>query len=178
MQQKPIDAARYLSKFSKLMRRILDQSFNNLCPLDEIIETIEMYLELEAFRFKNEFDWKVEVDTAIQKEKIKLPPMIIQPFVENAIIHGLMPKVGAKLLRIHFYLENQLLICRIEDNGVGRNPQQVENKTHISRGQKLTTDMLSTMENILHKQVDIQYIDKKDSNQNPLGTIVQITIPQ
>ncbi len=178
MQQKPIDAARYLSKFSKLMRRILDQSFNNLCPLQEILETIEMYIELEAFRFNNEFEWKVLADKSIQQESIKLPPMIIQPFVENAIIHGLMPKQGPKNLILQLYMEKESLICVIEDNGVGRNMNQSEEKSHISRGQKLTTDMLSTMKDLLNKQVTISYTDKKDEAQNSLGTIVKIIIPQ
>ncbi len=160
------------------MRRILDQSFNNLSPLHEIIDTIEMYLELEAFRFKNEFEWKVIVDKAIEQDAIKLPPMIIQPFVENAIIHGLMPKDGTKELYVRFFVENENIVCSIEDNGVGRNMNLIDVKTHISRGQKLTTDMMATMKDLLNKDVSITYIDKKDDRQNSLGTIVQIIIPQ
>lgn len=96
MQQKSIEAARYLSKFSKLMRRILDHSFNNLTPLHEIVETLKMYMELEAFRFSNEFTWDVKMDNADEISEVKLPPMLLQPYVENAIIHGLMPKEGEK----------------------------------------------------------------------------------
>ncbi|HOZ52828.1 MAG TPA: histidine kinase [Chitinophagaceae bacterium] len=178
MQQKPIDAARYLSKFSKLMRRILDQSFHHVSPLQEIIETINIYLELEAFRFNNEFEWKVVTDHHIENVSITLPPMIIQPFVENAIIHGLMPKVGAKHLIIQFYMENGNLFCIIDDNGVGRNTGKPIETNHISRGQKLTTDMLSTMKEMFNKNVTIEYIDKIDHNQSALGTTVKIIIPQ
>ena len=121
MQQKPIEAARYLSKFSKLMRRVLDQSFTNLAPISEIIETLNMYLELE------EFNWEIIVDESDKFNKVKLPPMLIQPYVENAIIHGLMPKNGVKKLIVHISIINNILHCVIDDNGVGRNKNKVEN---------------------------------------------------
>lgn len=130
MQQKPVEAARYLSKFSKLMRRILDHSFNNLTPLHEIVETLKMYMELEAFRFSNEFTWDVKVDNADEINEVKLPPMLLQPYVENAIIHGLMPKEGEKNLSIHLYCKEQKLFCIVDDNGIGRGNKLKETNGH------------------------------------------------
>lgn len=177
LQQKAIDAARYLSKFSKLMRRILDQSFSNLIPLPEIIETLKMYLELESFRFNHKFTWEVSEDISIENCHLKLPPLLIQPYVENAIIHGLMPKEGDKKLLINFFIRNDELHCQIDDNGVGRGKQNTKDSNHISRGQSLTYDMLSTLKDLLHSDAKIFITDKKDLADNPSGTTINLIIP-
>lgn len=177
LQQKPIEAARYLSKFSKLMRRILDQSFSNLSPLADIVDTLNMYLELEAFRFSNEFSYQIKFEKEAQRTEIQLPPLLLQPYVENAIIHGLMPKEGQKNLLIHLYCQNNTLHCSIEDNGVGRGNKLDKNTSHISRGQKLTTDMLATMKTLINADASIEITDKKDENNQPLGTKIDLIIP-
>ncbi len=177
MQQKPIEAARYLSKFSKLMRRILDQSFNNLTPLSEIVETLKMYMELEAFRFSNEFTWDIKLDDEESIADVNLPPLLLQPYVENAIIHGLMPKEGDKKLLIHLYKFKNELHCVVDDNGVGRGNKLTGNNDHISRGQKLTTDMLATMKQLLHADAQIEITDKKGADKEPIGTKVDLIIP-
>ncbi len=177
LQQKPIDAARYLSKFSKLMRRILDQSFTNLIPLNDIVETLKMYMELEAFRFSNEFSWEVKVTDAESISDVKLPPLLLQPYVENAIIHGLMPKQGEKKLLIHLYRQNGELHCVIDDNGIGRGNKLAATDGHISHGQKLTVDMLATMKQLLHTEAKITIADKKDDQDNAAGTRVDLVIP-
>ena len=177
LQQKPIEAARYLSKFSKLMRRILDQSFSNLSPLADIVDTLNMYLELEAFRFSNEFSYQIKFENEAQLTEIQLPPLLLQPYVENAIIHGLMPKEGPKNLLIHLYCQNNTLHCSIEDNGVGRGNKLSANNSHISRGQKLTTDMLATMKTLINADASIEITDKKDENNQPLGTKIDLIIP-
>lgn len=176
IQQKPLDAARYLSKFSKLIRRILDQSFAHLKPLDEILETVEMYIELEAFRFNNEFTWSIHTGNDDHLLNITLPPMVLQPFIENAILHGLMPKQGEKHLNIGISGENGNLVISIDDNGVGRkmgaNPAQ-----HISRGEQLTRDMLAALKQIRGVEATVTYIDKQDVNGNSAGTTVVLSIP-
>jgi ligand-binding sensor domain-containing protein len=177
LQQKPVDAARYLSKFSKLMRRILDQSFNNLTPLNEIVQTLRMYMELEAFRFSNEFSWQVKVENSESISDVKLPPLLLQPYVENAIIHGLMPKDGNKQLLILIYIKENILHCVIDDNGVGRGNKLAPAEGHISHGQKLTTDILLTMKQLLHSEAQIIITDKKDEQQNATGTKIDLIIP-
>jgi hypothetical protein len=177
MQQKPLDAARYLSKFSKLMRRILDQSFSNLQPLSEIVESLKMYMELEAFRFSNEFSYEIKMDDEEQIAHVKLPPLILQPYVENAIIHGLMPKEGEKKLLIHLFLQNNELHCVVDDNGMGRGNKLAEKTGHISRGQKLTADMLATMKTLINADAKIEITDKMDSENRPIGTKIDLIIP-
>ena len=177
MQQKPVEAARYLSKFSKLMRRILDQSFNNLVSLQEIVETLNMYMELEAFRFSNEFKWELKMDDPGAISNVKLPPLLVQPFVENAIIHGLMPKEGDKKLLIHLFKTNEELHCVIDDNGAGRNNKSDAAQGHISRGEKLTADMLATMKQLLHTNARIIVTDKVGEDGKAAGTKVDLIIP-
>lgn len=176
IQQKPLDAARYLSKFSKLIRCILDQSFSHLKPLDEILETVEMYIELEAFRFNNEFTWDIITGNDDELLNITLPPMLLQPFVENAILHGLMPRKGNKHLSIGISGQKQKLIITIDDNGIGRKP--IENRqNHISRGEQLTGDMLAALKQIKGVESSVTYIDKIDANGLPSGTTVVLSIP-
>jgi sensor histidine kinase YesM len=177
LQQKPLDAARYLSKFSKLMRRILDQSFSNMRPLSEIVETLKMYMELEAFRFSNEFSYEIKIDDEDKIADVKLPPLLLQPYVENAIIHGLMPKVGDKKLLIHLYFQKNVLHCVVDDNGMGRGNKLLVNDGHISRGQKLTNDMLASMKTLINADAKIEITDKKGVDNEPLGTKIDIIIP-
>ncbi|MES2774171.1 MAG: two-component regulator propeller domain-containing protein [Bacteroidota bacterium] len=177
MQQKPVEAARYLSKFSKLIRRILDHSFNHLEPLTEIVETIKMYVELEAFRFSNEFKYHIELRDEDEIGRVELPPMLLQPFVENAIIHGLMPKEGDKHLDILMEQKNGQVIISIDDNGVGRKGEVEKRPGHISRAEKIVNDMLQTMENLQGVQPAINFIDKKNEDGEAAGTRVEIVVP-
>ncbi|MEO7312595.1 MAG: two-component regulator propeller domain-containing protein [Chitinophagaceae bacterium] len=177
MQQKPVAAARYLSKFSRLIRRILDHSFNHLEPLTEILETIKMYVELEAFRFSNEFRYNIELRDEDEIGRAELPPMLLQPFVENAIIHGLMPKEGDKHLSIIMEKRNDQVLISIEDNGVGRKEEVEKRPGHISRAQKIVDDMLQTMQSLQGVQPTINFIDRKDEAGNAAGTRVEILVP-
>jgi LytS/YehU family sensor histidine kinase len=169
-------AATYLAKFSRLMRNILDNSNHILIPLDQILETLKLYLEIEAFRFNDEFQYSLEMEDNDILLETKLPPMLLQPFVENSIWHGLMPLKGLKKLFIKIYYENESIVCLIEDNGVGRN---IENKKegHISRGQLMIKGMLESMKQLQNVEVDLRIIDKKDFQDKSVGTIVVITIP-
>ena len=176
MQKNPVEAARYLSKFSKLIRRILDQSFSHLKPMNEILETLRMYIELEAFRFSNEFTYSIEADEDDDTMNAMLPPMLLQPFVENAIIHGLMPKEGPKHLTIKLFTRNGNMVVMVDDNGNGRNFSE-KRPGHISRGQKLTQDMLATLKQLQGVEATISYIDKTDADGNATGTTVVIEIP-
>jgi hypothetical protein len=176
IQQKPLDAARYLSKFSKLIRRILDQSFAHLKPLEEILETVEMYIELEAFRFNNEFTWGIHAGNDDNLLNITLPPMLLQPFIENAILHGLMPREGEKHLTITISGEQEKLVITIDDNGVGRKIRE-DRPQHISRGEQLTGDMLAALKQIKGVEATVTYIDKQDAVGNPAGTTVVLSIP-
>ena len=111
-------AVRYLTKFSKLMRLTLEYSKQSLIPIDKEIEGLENYLELEQLRFNHKFDFKISKDQAIEDD-LALPPLLLQPFVENAIIHGIIPGKVQGLITINFTIDSQNLICTITDNGIG-----------------------------------------------------------
>ncbi len=176
VQNNRIEAARYLSRFSKLIRRILDNSHHQFLKLEDVTETLKMYVELEAFRFNKEFTYSFHIDDSDERMyDVELPPMLLQPFVENAILHGLMPKEGEKHLKIDIFIKDNLLHCIIEDNGVGRTVKQ--NTGHISRGEKLTRGMLESLKIGRDTEAAIVYEDLKDEAGNPTGTRVAITIP-
>lgn len=169
-----IDAAGYLSKFAKLMRRILDQSKHNFLPLSEVMETLKMYVEIEAFRFNNEFSYSFQVEEDDDLLDVKIPPMILQPFVENAILHGLMPKEGDKKLVVSCTLVNNNVEIIIDDNGIGRARHQIK-AGHDSQGEKLTAGMLDSLQQLQNIQASIEIIDKKQ-NEIAAGTTVKLIL--
>lgn len=178
VQNNSIEAARYLSRFSKLIRRILDNSHYQFLKLEDVIETLRMYVELEAFRFNKEFTYSFQIDNSDERMyDVELPPMLLQPFVENAILHGLMPKEGEKHLMIRIFIKDNLLHCVIEDNGIGRKEKEKENTGHISRGEKLTRGMLESLKIGRDTEAAIVYEDLKDNAGRPTGTRVLVTIP-
>lgn len=170
-----IDAAGYLSKFAKLMRRILDQSKHNFIPLGEVLETLKMYVEIEAFRFNNEIKYSFDIEEDDDLLDARVPPMLLQPFVENAILHGLMPKNGEKFLRISSRIINNSIEIIIDDNGIGRIHQQPK-AGHESQGEKLTAGMLESLQQIQNIKASFAIIDKKENNV-PAGTTVQFLLP-
>ena len=114
-------ATSYLSRFAKLIRAVLDSSKNNLVPFQKDLETIQLYLEMEKFRCNNKFGYQIHVEPALLHSDYRVPPLIIQPFIENAIHHGLLNKKGSdRQLEIFIKLENEHIIYSITDNGIGR----------------------------------------------------------
>src|SRR6476619_5515336 len=120
LQNNKAEATEYLTKFSKLIRMILNCSANATVSLAEDLEALQLYLELECLRFDNEFIYKITCDPELDTDFIRVPPMLLQPFVENAIWHGLMNKEGEGHLWININQEDSALICTITDDGIGR----------------------------------------------------------
>ncbi|GAB3497103.1 hypothetical protein GCM10027341_16910 [Spirosoma knui] len=170
-----IEGAKYLSKFSKLVRRIMENSNHQYLPFEQIIDTLRMYVEIESFRFNHEFSYEFDIADDDALLNTLLPPMLLQPYVENAIWHGLMPKEGEKRLIISARVDQQHIICTIEDNGVGRafSPRR---EGHISRGQEMTNGIF---ESLRHKDstARLAVIDLVDADNNPAGTQIVMTIP-
>jgi ligand-binding sensor domain-containing protein/putative methionine-R-sulfoxide reductase with GAF domain len=175
------EANRYLSKFSKLQRQVLNQSDQNFIPLDKELEVLTLYLELEQLRFENGFTYKIEVNKNVDTDEIKIPPMIVQPFVENAIWHGLMPKQDNRNLVICFEMSgDEILVCTVTDNGIGRkaaarlkNGNQSE---HKSRGLSLVYDRLNILSQQYGKAFKAEVKDLMDSEGLPAGTEVKLFI--
>lgn len=115
-----IQANLYISKFSRLIRLILDHSRQKKILLAEELEALELYIQIERFRFDNKFDYSIEVDENIDPQNTEIPSLMIQPFVENAILHGLLPLKRQGRLRVQVLRRQDQLLCIIEDNGVGR----------------------------------------------------------
>ena len=176
MQQDALKAAAYLADFSKLMRRILDNSHEQFVSLETIVETLRMYVHLEAFRFNNEFSYEFRIEVDLPMHSLKLPPMLLQPYVENAILHGLMPKEGNKTLLIYLFEQDENLHCIIEDNGEGRT-EPPRKRDHISRGEILTKGIRDSLNHLLNITATITYNDLKDAAGAALGTRVEIVIP-
>ncbi len=181
LQGNVVEANKYLSKFSKLQREVLNHSDQNFISLEKELEVLNLYLELEQLRFDGNFTYEIKVDTAIDDDEIKIPPMIVQPFVENSIWHGLMPKQGERWVHIHFELSSDdLLICTVTDNGIGRDAsarlKQNGHGQHKSKGLSLVYDRLHILRQQYGQAFEVTIKDLLDNNSVPTGTEVKLHI--
>lgn len=174
-----IEAEKYLTRFSRLMRAILENSRQDTITLDQEIEMLQLYLDLEQMRFDNKFQFTFHLSPEIELNYIQLPPMLIQPFIENAILHGLKDEFNGRI-DIYFKEENDTLICIVEDNGIGRTAA-AKNKNaskHQSLATKITQERLNTLSKKTSKKATFEIIDKFDTKQNiAQGTKVILKIP-
>jgi len=128
IDKQPERASQFLSKFARLIRLVLEQSEQPLITLEEELKTVELYMQIESLRLDQGFDYRFELDDSVDKTELMVPPLILQPTIENAIWHGLAPKSDKGHIIIRIKLENELLKFRIEDNGNGQKPEpQSEN---------------------------------------------------
>jgi len=177
------DAERYLSKFAKLIRMILDNSTRQAVLLADELQSLRLYLDLEQVRFTGKFGYDIDVDDNVEDDLISVPPMLIQPFVENAILHGLMHKEGKGMIKIHLTDNgDNTLTCTITDNGIGRKAAAAYNsehrdKAHKSIGMQLTRDRLQDLNSAVSPQFTCQITDLEDEAGNALGTQVTIVLP-
>jgi Histidine kinase/Tetratricopeptide repeat len=183
MNNEPVKAVDYLTKFAKLIRIILQDSGTSFTPLEEELNGLRLYIDLEALRFNTPFSYAIDVG-AINTAGVMLPPMLLQPFVENAIWHGLHPKQqDNSKLRISFNLNHELLHCSICDNGVGRSRSSLLEGEHESGkkslGIKLTQNRLHLYEAALQDDAEsgIIFDDLTDEKGNSAGTCVYLRIP-
>ncbi len=176
------NASLYLTKFSKLVRLILENAERTNVSLENELNLLESYIQLEELRFKGKIGYKISVDESLEKENTFLPSMVLQPFVENAIWHGLMHKQADEkgIINIDIREENDRLLCTIEDNGVGRErAQQLREKSVLknkSMGMKITEERLRLLSQERLEQL-IHVTDLKDALDHALGTRVEINIP-
>jgi len=173
-------AHRHLSKFSQLIRKVLENSRFESIPLAEEIRMLELYLELELLRFSSKFNYRISVDSAINTENVLISPLIIQPFVENAIWHGLMHlKDRQGELLIGFEKINGSLKCTINDNGIGRKRSMELKKgvSHESMGLSIARERLQIVNMLNKAKTSIKLIDKTNTDGSPSGTIVELFMP-
>lgn len=171
-------ANKYLADFSKLMRTVLKNSDQDFISLATEIDTLKIYLDLEHFRFGDKFDYELEIAAGFEPESVKIPPMLIQPYIENAIWHGLRYKEDKGFLEIKFFTENNKLYCTVQDNGIGRKKSSElktqHQKTYQSTGIKNSKERMEIL-NKLHKtSLGITITDIEDEG---TGTFVKIELP-
>lgn len=182
------EARYYLAKFSRLMRQILDNSRNTQITLEEEIETLENYLLIEKFCNGDRFDYEIKTDENLEIDYLKIPPMLLQPFVENAIKHGMKnidplqtePSERGKII-VEFREKGNLLECSVTDNGIGRSKAEELNKNsketyHKSMALTVTQERLDLLQESDAFQA-LQIIDLYDANGNAAGTKVILRIP-
>jgi sensor histidine kinase YesM len=172
----------YMTKFASLIRKTLENSQHTEISIKEELDTLRLYLELEELRFKAKFDWTIRVDEEIDTLAFKIPTMLIQPYVENALTHGLMNKENGKgFLHVNLQMHDEHILCTVEDNGIGRikamEIKQQKNNNHQSMGTNITESRLKLVNELYGMRMKVVYTDLMDDNGEPAGTRVEINIP-
>jgi|GEM_PF-2191759 len=188
------NASKYLKKFSILVDKTLKLADVELITLADEIEILELYLELQNQRFPNKFDFApislatdkirstITISGNINPLETKIPPMVVQPFVENAIVHGLEPKSTKGAIGISFSQESNLLICRITDNGIGRKASQQLKKSNNNKGEnngiglKNVFRRLSLIEETLNISIHLDVSNLSDDEKDT-GTVITLKLP-
>lgn len=175
------NADKYLGKFSRLIRSILDTSRDDKISLQKEIEMLTLYLELEKLRFGKKLDYVIEVDSLLREQNLFIPTMVIQPFVENAILHGIMHRENDGKVLISFSDKQTYLEINIRDNGIGRKMsgdlQQSKINRHTSLGIEVTAARLFALKYTPEIPAGIEIIDLEE-NGAATGTLVKVFIPK
>jgi len=179
LENNKLQASGYLSKFSKLIRLILQNSQEAFIPLENELEALQLYLQMESLRLEQKFEYKISIADDVDTGVLKVPPLLIQPYAENAIWHGLMNKKEKGNLGIEVYTEKKMLFYRITDDGVGRE-KAAELKTksasaHKSMGMRITADRIAMLQQ--QNETSITITDLALPDGSPGGTEVLIKIP-
>ncbi len=168
---------KYLTQFSKLIRKILENSQFEVIPVKDEIEALELYIQLEKLRLNNKFDFILSVDPGINTNQIKVPSLLFQPYVENAIWHGLseLPERGSLILC--FKKKKNNILCIIEDNGIGRETSVNKNSNHKSLGLEITNKRIQLINTLLKTEISPVITDLKKETDGKKGTRVEFQLP-
>lgn len=178
LQQDANNAYNYIGKFAMLVRKILHHSDMDFVDFEEELKVINLYLELEKLRFKKDFNYTIKSNI---ENDVEIPPMLIQPFIENAIKHGLLHTKNKKILILTFTNKNDCIICEIEDNGIGREASKLINERQNKSHKSFTLISMENRFNLLqtnykHK-LGFVFEDLKNKENQSTGTKVILTIP-
>jgi tetratricopeptide (TPR) repeat protein len=170
-------ANQFLSEFSQLMRIVLETSQEDFISLQQEQEILSLYLKLEHYRFRDKFDYEIVLDPVINTENLEIPPMLIQPYLENAVWHGLRYQESKGKLSLHIHLQDQNLVAEIKDNGIGRKRSaelKTENqKKHFSMGLRNIGERLAILNQVYKTNYKVSIDDPKEGT----GTEVKIHMP-
>ncbi|WP_228376182.1 histidine kinase [Chryseobacterium sp. BLS98] len=171
-----LEANQYLTKFSKLMRGVMENSAEDFIPFQQELDLLQNYLALEKTRFADKFDYEIEVDESLNMQSLKVPGMLVQPFLENAVWHGLRYRTEKGFLKLSFEKESQHLKITIEDNGIGieesKKQKTLHQKTREGRGMKNTLERISLLNDLYKKEITCSIKDKENNR----GVLVTIKI--
>jgi LytS/YehU family sensor histidine kinase len=177
-------ASEYLNSFARLMRLILQNSRSNYISLKDELETLELYLQMEGLRFRDQFQYEIKIITKTDTSAIVIPPMLIQPYVENAIWHGLMHKLDGTARKVELLVEERdnNLFCVIQDNGIGRAKAQAFRSYKLagkkrSMGMQITRDRIEIINKLYDVNTCVTITDLVDDSGNAVGTRVELVIP-
>jgi len=174
-------ASDYLNRFSRLIRLILQNSSANYVNLKDELEALKLYMEMESLRFDNKFRYEVCVAKDLDLDSVEIPPMLFQPYVENAIWHGLMHKAGVGKVSLTLSLHNNVLHCIIQDDGIGRKEaQRLKSKASLrkkSMGMSITSDRIDLINRLYDSNTKVKVIDLEDDRERGVGTKVELDIP-
>lgn len=175
LSNRAVEASDYLARFSRMIRMVLENSIESTSSLQQEKELLSNYLELEKLRTGNKFEFIIDMDPSLHPES-RIPSMLAQPYLENAIWHGIAPLNGKGFIRLQYQKAGDYCICVIDDNGAGRghnaNKQPAQ---HVSRGLDITRQRLALLLNDQERAVE--FIDKLNPDGSPAGTLVKIRIP-
>ncbi|WP_233878933.1 histidine kinase [Chryseobacterium sp. 8AT] len=170
-----LEANQYLTKFSKLMRGVMENSSEDFIPFQQELDLLQNYLALEKTRFSDKFDYEIEVDESLNTQSLKVPGMLIQPFLENAVWHGLRYRTDKGFLSLKFEKNNDSLNIFIEDNGIGieeSKKQKTEHqKSRKGRGMKNTLERIALLNDLYKQNIECKITDKKEEP----GVFVEIS---
>ena len=179
IDHRPEKAARYLAKFSKLMRAILEGSRSVKTPLSVELENIRNYLDLQALRFSKPFEYTIEFDDNIDPKQVHIPTLLVQPLLENAIEHGLLPKQGGELV-VRFKHNDPFILVEIQDDGIGiarsSNVDSVQ-PTMSGLGNIIINERLMLLNRKIQKKMRLNISNRSNLDQNNHGTIASFMIP-
>jgi ligand-binding sensor domain-containing protein/two-component sensor histidine kinase len=176
-------ASEYLNNFARLIRLILQNSRSNNISLKDELEALDLYLQMERLRFKDKFEYEIKVEKGADTASTIIPPMLIQPYVENAIWHGLMHKKDGTVGKVEILIsrENGNLTCIVKDNGIGREKAeeikaQKPGNRKKSMGMQITSDRIEMINKLYNANTSVKITDLKDENGNATGTKVELVI--
>ena len=171
-----LEANQYLTKFSKLMRGVMENSTDDFIPFQQELDLLQNYLALEKTRFTDKFDYEIEVDESLNMHSLQVPGMLVQPFLENAIWHGLRYRTEKGFLKLSFEKRDQYLKIIIEDNGIGieesKKQKTQHQKTREGRGMKNTLERIKLLNDLYKKDITCSVKDKENNS----GVLVTIQI--
>ncbi|WP_240622656.1 tetratricopeptide repeat-containing sensor histidine kinase [Flavobacterium crocinum] len=177
-ENKELEANKYLTSYSNLMRNMMENSNKDFISLDKEVEQLKKYLDLEHLRFEDKFDFEITVDDSLDPERVFVPNMILQPHLENAIWHGLRYLDKKGFLSLRFDVKNGKIIVTIEDNGIGltksRELKTTNQKIYESRGLNNTKERIALLNELYKKEITFKIVEKEGLES---GTIIQIVFP-